>query len=311
MDDEHKRKPRTSYFVSGVIICLLGATCFSTKAIFVKLAYRDTEVDAVTLLALRMIFSLPFFVISAATASAKQGNVRFSAKQWFYIALIGCLGYYISSLLDFLGLQYISAGIERLILFIYPTLVLLFVAAFFSEKIRAKQWLAVAITYAGLLVAFIAEGDFDAAAGDHFMLGSVLIFACAITYALYIVGSGRLIPQVGAAKFNSYAMSFACVAVLLHFWITAPGQSLLHHEPLVYIYSASMAILSTVIPSYLVSEGIKRIGSDNAAIVGSIGPVSTILQAYFFLGEPVSTLQILGTLLVLAGVLLIGKPGKS
>jgi len=106
-------------------------------------------------------------------------------------------------------------------------------------------------------------------------------------------------------------MSFACVAVLLHFWITSPGQSLLHHEPLVYIYSAAMAILSTVIPSYLVSEGIRRIGSDNAAIVGSIGPVSTILQAYFFLAESISWLQILGTLLVLAGVLLIGKPEKS
>jgi len=295
------------YFISGILICLLGATCFSTKAIFVKLAYRDTDVSAVTLLALRMILSLPFFLISAATSSARQDNVRFSTRQWFYVALVGCMGYYISSLLDFLGLQYVSAGIERLILFIYPTLVLLFVAVFFRKRIRRQQWLAVAITYVGLVVAFVAEGNFDSASNNDFMLGSVLIFTCAITYALYIVGSGRLIPQIGAAKFNSYAMSFACVAVLLHFWITSPGQSLLHHEPLVYVYSASMAILSTVIPSYLVSEGIKRIGSDNAAIVGSVGPVSTILQAYFILGEPVSALQILGTVLVLAGVLMIGR----
>jgi drug/metabolite transporter (DMT)-like permease len=302
--------PRAPYFVSGILICLLGATCFSTKAIFVKLAYRDTDVDAVTLLALRMIFSLPFFVISAITASAKSSNVPFSGRQWFYVALIGCLGYYISSLLDFLGLQYVSAGIERLILFIYPTLVLLFSAMFFGDKIRKQQWLAVAVTYAGLLVAFVAEADFNATGSDHFMLGALLIFICAVTYALYIVGSGRLIPQVGAAKFNSYAMSFACAAVLLHFWITSSGQSLLHHEPLVYVYSALMAVISTVIPSYLVSEGIKRIGSDNAAIVGSIGPVSTILQAWFFLGESVSVLQIFGTLLVLVGVLLIGKAGK-
>lgn len=297
---------RSSYFVSGIVLCVLGAICFSTKAIFVKLAYRDTSVDAVTLLALRMIFSLPFFVVTAITASSKQSNVRFTAKQWMYIALIGCLGYYISSLLDFLGLQYVSAGIERLVLFIYPTLVLLMIAVLFREKIKPKQWIAVIITYSGLLIAFIAEVNLQAESNENFLLGVSFIFACAFTFAAYIVGSGRLIPQVGAGKFNSYAMSFACCAVLVHFFVTS-DQSLLHHEPLVYVYSACMAIFSTVIPSYLISEAIKRIGSDNAAIAGSIGPVSTILQAYFFLGEPMSLLQLMGTAFVLAGVLLIGK----
>jgi drug/metabolite transporter (DMT)-like permease len=297
---------RSTYFVSGIIICVLGAICFSTKAIFVKLAYRDTSVDAVTLLALRMIFSLPFFVVSAITASSRHDNVKFTTKQWVSIAVIGCLGYYASSLLDFLGLQYISAGMERLVLFIYPTLVLLMVALIFKEKIKRKQWIAVAITYAGLLIAFVAEADLQAASNKDFFLGASLIFACAFTYAAYIVGSGRLIPQVGSAKFNSYAMSFACCAVLTHFFVTS-DQSLLNHEPLVYIYSIAMAIFSTVIPSYLVSEAIKRIGSDNAAIAGSVGPVSTVLQAYFFLAEPISVLQIFGTLLVLVGVLLIGK----
>ena len=297
---------RSTYFVSGIFICILGAICFSTKAIFVKLAYRDTSVDAVTLLALRMIFSLPFFVVSAITASSRQDNVRFTGKQWAYIAVIGCLGYYVSSLLDFLGLQYISAGIERLVLFIYPTLVLLMVALLFKDKIKNRQWVAVAITYGGLLIAFLAEADLQSASNKDFFLGSSLIFACAFTYAAYIVGSGRLIPQVGSAKFNSYAMSFACCAVLIHFFITS-DQSLLNHDPLVYVYSICMAIFSTVIPSYLVAEAIKRIGSDNAAIAGSIGPVSTILQAYFFLAEPISLLQLLGTLFVLVGVLLIGK----
>jgi drug/metabolite transporter (DMT)-like permease len=297
---------RSTYFVSGIFICILGAICFSTKAIFVKLAYRDTSVDAVTLLALRMIFSLPFFVVSAITASSRQDNVKFTTKQWVSIAVIGCLGYYVSSLLDFLGLQYISAGIERLVLFIYPTLVLLMVALIFKEKIKRKQWIAVGITYAGLLVAFVAEADLQSASNKDFFLGASLIYACAFTYAAYIVGSGRLIPQVGSAKFNSYAMSFACCAVLTHFFVTS-DESLLNHEPLVYIYSIAMAIFSTVIPSYLVSEAIKRIGSDNAAIAGSVGPVSTVLQAYFFLAEPISVLQIFGTLLVLVGVLLIGK----
>jgi drug/metabolite transporter (DMT)-like permease len=300
-----EKRSSQSYFVSGVVICLFGAVCFSTKAIFVKLAYRDTAVEAVTLLALRMLFSLPFFVVSAWASSRKSDNVRFTPVQWGQVALVGCLGYYVSSLFDFLGLQYVSAGIERLILFIYPTLVLLMSALIFKEKIRSWQWLAVGVTYAGLLLAFFGEASIHTDESD-FYLGAAFIFACAITYSMYIVGSGRLIPVVGAAKFNSYAMSFACLAVVLHFFITSE-QSLFHLEPLVYVYSIVMAILGTVVPSYLVTEGIKRIGSDNAAIVGSIGPVSTILQAFLFLGEPILAMQIAGTVLILAGVLIIGR----
>ena len=302
-------KEKTSPFVWGILICLLGAICFSTKAILVKLAYRDTQVDAVSLLALRMIFSLPFFLVSAGVSSSKQSNVKFTGKQWTYIALIGCLGYYISSLLDFLGLQYVTAGIERLILFIYPTLVLLMNSLFFKQKIKPIQWLAVIITYVGLSLAFFSEVNFDSVHGDNFLWGSFLIFVCAFTYAAYIVGSGKLIPVVGPVKFNSYAMSFACAGVLLHFFITS-NQSLLEFPSRVYVYSLLMATLSTVIPSYLVSLGIKRIGSDNAAIVGSIGPVSTILLAYFFLSESISFLQIAGTALILFGVLLISR-GKT
>ena len=294
------------YFIGGIMIAFLGAICFSTKAIFVKLAYRDTPVDSVSLLALRMVFSLPFFIIAALVSSGKNTNVRFTGLQWAKIALIGCLGYYISSLLDFLGLQYVSAGIERLILFIYPTLVLLMSSVIFKQKIKPIQWVAIAITYAGLLIAFYSELDFNKEQGAEFILGAVLIFTCAITYAAYIVGSGRLIPAVGAAKFNSYAMSFACIGVLVHFFITS-DKSLFQFSGEVYTYGVVMAIVSTVIPSYLVSEGIKRIGSNNAAIVGSIGPVSTIIQAYYFLDEPILALQVVGTLLILVGVLVIGK----
>lgn len=297
-------------FVAGILICLLGAVCFSTKAIFVKLAYRDTDVDAVSLLALRMIFSLPFFLISAWASSSKSGNVRFTSRQWFGVAIIGCLGYYVSSLLDFLGLQYVSAGIERLILFIYPTLVLLMSAFIFKEKIQRIQWIAVLVTYVGLSMAFFGEATLDESNNKNFYLGAILIFACSITYAMYIVGSGRLIPSIGAAKFNSYAMSFACVAVLVHFFVTS-DKSLLNLSTQVYIYAVVMALLGTVIPSYLVAEGIKRIGSDNAAIVGSIGPVSTIIQAYIFLHEPILGLQIVGTVFILIGVLLIGRSKKK
>lgn len=301
---------KQSYFIGGIIICLLGAICFSSKAIFVKLAYRETDVDAVTLLALRMIFSLPFFLVSAGMASSKSSNVKFSLQQWIAVAIIGALGYYVSSLLDFLGLQYISAGIERLILFIYPTLVLLMSSVVFREKIKRTQWVAVAITYAGLLLAFFAEADIYEASTNDLYLGGFLIFACAITYAMYIVGSGRLIPSVGAAKFNSYAMSFACIAVLIHYFVTS-DNSLFNLEPLVYGYSAAMALFATVIPSYLISEGIKRIGSDNAAIVSSVGPVSTIIQANIFLYEPILAVQVAGTALILVGILIIGRSKKK
>ena len=226
------------------------------------------------------------------------------------MAVVGCLGYYISSLLDFLGLQFISAGIERLILFIYPTLVLLMSSLIYKEKISPLQWLAVAITYVGLSLAFLGEVNFNSSHHTHdFYIGAIMIFACAITYAIYIVGSGRIIPLVGAAKFNSYAMSFACVGVLIHFFVTR-NQSLLHLSTQVYTYSFLMAILSTVIPSYLIAEGIKRIGSDNAAIVGSVGPVSTIIQANIFLYEPILAMQIAGTVLILSGVLLIGRTSE-
>jgi drug/metabolite transporter (DMT)-like permease len=298
--------PNKKYFIGGIVIALLGAVCFSTKAVFVKLAYRDTAVDAITLLALRMVFSLPFFLVSAVVSSQKTNNIKFTASQWFGVAIVGCLGYYVSSYLDFLGLQYISAGIERLVLFIYPTLVLLISAIVFKNKISKIQWIAVSVSYAGLLLAFLSEVRLNQQDGNNFFLGSALIFACAITYAMYIVGSGRLIPMVGAAKFNSYAMTFACIAVLTHFYVIS-SASLITLDIQVYVYSALMAIIGTVIPSYLVTEGIKRIGSDNAAIVGSIGPVSTIVQAYFFLNEPFSLIQMIGTVFVLVGVFLIGK----
>lgn len=293
-------------FLAGILIALAGAILFSTKAIFVKLAYRDTHVDAITLLAWRMIFSLPFFVSAAFVSSSKSDNTKFTNKQWFYIAFIGCLGYYISSLLDFLGLQYVTAGIERLILFAYPTIVLLMSALIFKVKINPLQWVAVSITYIGLAIAFFGEVDFQSQQSKNFLLGSLLIFICAFTYAAYIVGSGRLIPKVGASKFNSYAMSFASIGVLAHFFIFS-NASLWGLPFQVYFYSLLMAIFSTVIPSYLVTASINKIGSGNVAIVGSVGPVSTLFLANIFLQETVTIWQVMGTVLILIGVLIIGK----
>lgn len=303
-------KKTSKYFIGGVVICLAGAICFSTKAIFVKLAYRDTDIDAVSLLALRMIFSLPFFLISAFAYSSRSNNVRFTARDWFVVAVTGCLGYYASSLLDFLGLKLISAGIERLILFIYPTLVLMISSLVMKVKINRIQWWAVAITYGGLLFAFLGEAGLQIQSPAKFYKGSLLIFACAFTYAAYIVSSGQLIPRLGAGKFNSFAMSFAAVGVLIHFLIIS-NRSLFHLSWSVYEYALAMAIISTVVPSYLVAEGIRRIGSDNTAIVSSVGPVSTILQAHWLLFESVSFLEIAGTVLIIVGVLMVSRQKVS
>jgi drug/metabolite transporter (DMT)-like permease len=253
-----------------------------------------------------MLFSIPFFLITATIASSKASNVKFTFRQWLAVAAIGLLGYYISSYLDFVGLQFVSAGMERLILFIYPTMVLLITSIFFKTKISKRQWIAVLITYIGLCTAFFAEVDFSSSQSEDFYWGAFMIFLCAITYATYIAGSGQLIPIVGAAKFNSYAMTFACIGVLIHYFIVS-SNSLFNLSAEVYMYSASMAIIATVIPSYLITAGIKRIGSDNAAIIGSVGPVSTIVQAYFFLEEPIFVMQLVGTGLILVGVLMIGK----
>jgi len=294
------------YFIQGILIALCGAVLFSTKAIFVKLAYRDAPVEALTLLALRMIFSIPFFIGAAVFTSNKSTNVKFTTKEWIYVALIGCLGYYVSSFLDFVGLQYVSAGMERLILFIYPTLTLLMSAIIFKVTIKPLQWVALMVTYFGLMIAFFGEVDFNSQQNKNFLFGAMMIFICAITYAGYIVGSGRLIPKVGATKFNSYAMCFACGAVLFHFFLFSDA-SIFHLPATVYFYSFMMAIFGTVLPSYLVAAAINRIGSGNVAIIGSIGPVSTILLANIFLNEGFTVWQLIGTTCILIGVLIIGK----
>jgi drug/metabolite transporter (DMT)-like permease len=290
-------------WIIAILISLLGAICFSTKAIFVKLAYRDSSVDTISLLALRMLFSLPFFVSAAIFSSRKESNVKFTGKQWVYVAFIGCLGYYISSYLDFVGLQFVSASIERLILFIYPTFVVIITSFVFREAVTTRQKLAVAVTYLGLALAFVSEASINEA-GTGFYFGSACILLCALTFAMYIAGSGRLIPTIGSVKFNSYAMSFACVAVLIHFFI-ASNHSLFNWPVIVYVYAFAMAVVSTVIPSYLVSISLNRLGSNNTAIIASVGPISTILQASWFLEEEATMFQWLGTVFILAGILMI------
>lgn len=298
----------------GFLISFSGAIIFSTKAILVKLAFRDTHTDGLTLLMLRMLLSLPFYLLAAFWSSRKEGNMRMTRRQWFYVVVLGLLGYYLSSFFDFVGLQYISAGLERLILFLYPSFSVLINSFLFRQKLSKVQIGALVLTYVGIGIAYFGELKIDTG-NPNFYWGSFLIFLCAITYAFYLSGTGRMVPVIGASKYTTYSMLSATTAILLHYFIrqAVRGDDWLPFSggATLWTYGILLALVATVIPSFMLSAGMKIIGPNNAAIVTSIGPVSTILQAHFLLGDPIFAEQVIGTLLVIAGVLWIGWKGRQ
>ena len=304
-------KKDTVYQISlaGFLITILGAVFFSTKAIFVKLAFKSTGIDAVTLLTLRMLFSLPFYLVAAWIGSKKESAVTLTFRQWFFLILLGTFGYYLSSLFDFIGLQYVSAGLERLILFLYPTFSVLINTFLYKTKLNKTQVIALVLTYLGIGIAYIGEMKIDTS-NPNFYFGSFMIFLCAITYSFYLVGTGRMIPKVGVTRYTAYAMLAATVGIFIHFLVTKNIQQI-PFTPTLIGYSIALAIIATVLPSFMMSNGMKKIGSNNVSIITSIGPVSTIIQAHFFLGEKIIIPQVIGTALVIIGVLLIGWKSKN
>lgn len=296
------------YKLIGALLVFFGAITHSSKAIFIKLAYQY-PIDPVSLVALRMLFALPFFLAVGFISGRSKQAVKLTPKDWVGVALMGLVSYYFAALLDFMGLQYITASLERLILFVYPTLVVIISATVYRKKVTRAQMIALGFTYIGIAVVF--AGNLSMAQQKNFMLGILLIFGCALFYAIYMIGSEKLIPKVGSARFTSYAMTFAAIGVLSHYFVNNSG-SLLEYPTEVYQLSFGMAIVSTVIPAFLVSAGIKRIGASDASIVASVGPIATIIMAYLFLKETLSVTQLTGTALVLVGVLLISlKKPKS
>lgn len=295
--------------LAGFIITISGAIFFSTKAILVKLAFQETKVDALTLLSLRMLFSLPFYIIAVWLANRKDEVVALTKRQWILIITMGLFGYYLSSLFDFIGLQYVSAGLERLILFLYPTFAVLINTFYFKTKLSRMQVIALVLTYIGIGTAYWGEIRSEHYS-PQFFYGSFMIFLCAITYSFYLVGTGRLVTKVGATRYTAYAMLAATVGIFIHFLIDKPITEIQITSTLAG-YGTALAIVATVLPSFMMSVGMKKIGSNNVAIITSIGPVSTILQAHFFLGESIIIEQIIGTILVIIGVLLIGWQSRN
>jgi drug/metabolite transporter (DMT)-like permease len=286
--------------VIGSLLVFAAAICFSAKAIMIKLAF-NYQVDPLSLLFLRMIFALPFFVIVPLLLQPQKPQTAPTSTDYLKLVVLGILGYYASSMLDFLGLQYVTAGVERLILFIYPTIVAILMFVLFKKSIGIKGVIALVLTYAGILVVFLND---QLTEQPDVYKGAILIFASACTYALYLVGSSRLIPVFGSVRFTAYVMMVSCASVIVHFLVLQTVSIFSHPGP-VYILGISLALLSTVLPTFMISEGIKIIGAGKAAIIGSIGPVATIVLGYLFLHEPITIHEIFGTGLVLTGVLLV------
>ena len=251
-----------------------------------------------------MIFALPFYLAVAFLHGQKKENVKISGRQWWYVIMLGLFGYYFSSFLDFTGLQYISAGLERLILFLYPTFAVLINVFVFKQHISKRQVIALLLTYAGIAYAFYGEVQLNEV-NPNLFLGSFLVFLCAVTYSMYIAGSGKVIPMVGASKFTAYAMLAASTGIFIHF-VLRGNYSQLNSGSGLWWYGLLLGVVATVLPSFMISYGLKKVGSNNVAIISGIGPVSTIIQAHLILGERIFFEQLVGTALVVAGVLLIG-----
>jgi len=291
---------RTAPAWTGLALALLGSIAFSGKAIIVKLAYRH-GVDAVTLIMYRMLFALPMFLALAWWAG--RGKPPLARRDWIAVGGLGLAGYYLASFLDFAGLAYISASLERLILYLNPTLVLAIGVIVFKRRVSARQLMALAVSYCGVLVVFGHEVSF---AGANAALGATLVFGSAVSYAVYLVYSGEEVKRLGSLRLTGLATSVACVLCIAQFLLVKP-LSAAQVEPAVIWLSVLNAVACTFAPVLMVMMAIERIGATMAAQSGMIGPMSTILMGVLILGEPFTPWIAAGSVLVIAGVWLLAR----
>ena len=289
-----------SYRAWGIVFALVGVLSFSFRPILIKLAYNAHPVSPNTLIFLRMVISLPFFL---ATAWWLRGGPKLTRRDWAGMAGLGFLGYYLASYLDFLGLQYVGAGVGRLLLFLYPTLVLALSWLFLRRLPTARQLSALALTYAG--VALVVSGQIDTTPeGRLFLFGVLLVLASALCYATYLVASSQLVRRVGSMRFTAYSMIVATVPVVLQF-IAFESPASLELPSDVWLYAALIGTFCTVLPVFLQAEALRRIGATEFALVGAVSPVSVAVMSALGLGEPFGLPQVAGAALVIGGVLLV------
>ena len=304
MIDPPTNSPRREW--QGAALVIASAVAFSAKAIFVKLAYADSangvpSIDPVTLLTMRMGLSLPLFALVAWWSSRSAENA-IGRRDWLGLVVIGLMGYYGASLFDFWGLMYVSAALERLILFLNPTLVVIISALAVGYRIVARDVFALIISYAGIALVFAHDFSINP---DTVMLGGGLVLLSSILYAGYLVGAGQLIKRVGSLRFAAYASIVSTAAISIHFLATHDVAAIAQQSSRVWVLAAWMAVFSTVLPIVMMAIGMKLLGSSNAAMISSIGPISTIFMGYVFLGELITVIQLAGAALVLSGVLVI------
>ncbi|WP_408595390.1 DMT family transporter [Limnohabitans sp.] len=300
----HSLKPS----LPGLLLASAGAIAFSGKAIIVKLSYRH-GVDAATLIMYRMLFALPFFLLLG-WWSERQDHARanpLTLTDAGRIAALGFVGYYLSSYLDFLGLQYVTASLERLILYLNPTLVMLISWVLYKKTIQPIRMLAMAVSYSGVLLVFVHEVSF---AGPDVLLGAALVFASALTYAMYLIYSGQWVQRMGAMRLVGWATSVACVCCILQFVVLRPWSAA--DVPVDVLWLAALnACVCTVAPVLMVMMAIERIGPALTAQTGMIGPMATVALGVMVLDEPLNLWIGLGTLLVLSGVFIVSKYGAK
>jgi drug/metabolite transporter (DMT)-like permease len=284
----------------GLMLATLGAIAFSGKAIIVKLAYRH-GVDAVTLIMYRMLFALPMFLLLAWWAG--RGKPALTTRDKLAVLGLGFTGYYLASFLDFAGLAYISASLERLILYLNPTLVLLMGWLLFKRRVTQRQLIALAVSYCGVLLVF---GHEVTLVGSHVALGAALVFGSAASYAVYLVYSGEEVRRLGALRLTGLATTVACGLCIVQFIVLRPMSALIVAPEVIWL-SLLNATVCTFAPVLMVMMAIERIGAAVAAQTGMIGPMSTILMGVLILGEPFTVWVAAGTLLVLAGIWLLAK----
>lgn len=283
----------------GLAAAAVGAVLFSAKAIVAKLMYRY-NVDAVMVITLRMLFAVPLFMAIGVWQARRLPPLSWADRG--RVVFLGFIGYYLSSFLDFLGLQYITAGLERLILFLTPSFVLLATAFLFRRPIAARQWVSLLLAYAGIVLVFAHDLDVS---GARVWTGGALVLASALSYGIYLIASGELVRRVGSLRLVAYAMcvSTAC-CVVQYLALGRPVAELAQPAPVLWL-SVVNAVLCTVLPVSLTMIAVARIGAPMASQAGMIGPVSTLALAFWLLGEPVSGVQLAGSALVLGGMYLL------
>ncbi len=284
----------------GLLLAVAGSIAFSGKAIIVKLAYRY-GVDAVTLIMYRMLFALPMFVLLSWWAG--RGKPALTRRDAVTVVGLGFSGYYLASFLDFAGLQYITASLERLILYLNPTIVLALGYFVFKREVTRRQLIALAVSYAGVLLVFGHEARLQ---GAHVALGAVLVFGSAVSYAVYLAYSGEEVKRLGALRLTGLATSVACLFCIAQFFVLRPVAAMVVAPQVIWL-SVLNAIVCTFAPVLMVMMAIERVGATLAAQTGMVGPLSTILMGVLILGEPFTAWVAAGTLLVLVGIWLLAR----